>query len=990
MAPVTTRAEPSVFTIQAGLAFARVLAKGVVARVGRDPLALSDVMIFVPTRRAVRTLREEFARALKGASLGPRIHALGDLDDEDIAFDLYTDDIALPPAIAPLKRRLELAKLVHRWHERRGAALPFAQALAHAGELGGFLDEVAEQNADLAELKNLAPESLAEHWQEVTEFLQIIAKHWPDFLKENGLFEPAARRDALIERQAQSLEKHPPRSWVIAAGSTGSIPATRKLLKIVANLSLGAVVLPALDSNLDEESWKELEPGHPQFGLRELLVHIGLSRGDVLPWEDPGALAPQVPRLRFLSEALRPPPTTDAWRDLIEKDTAAFDTALDGVGFIEAANPQEEAIIIAIALREILESPDRTAALVTPDRGLARRVTAELSRWDIAIDDSAGTPLARTPPGAFMALLARACAGGLAPVPLLALLKHPLAAGGMERAIFRRRAREMELLALRGLRPEPALEGITQALARKDASDELQGWFTELKKILLPLFELSETKNVALREIVAAHARAAELLAGNSEQGGEEILWRGGAGETAGALVTELLEHGGDCILTSGDQYADLFRDLAEARVVRPSYGRHPRLALLGPLEARLQHFDLVILGGLNEGVWPAETTTDPWLSRPMRKQLGLEAPERKTGLAAHDFATLAASADVLLTRSLKTDGTPTTPSRWLLRVKQLAKGLGIDEKLQARNDLVQWAQRIDEAKREKRAARPEPRPPVSVRPRKLSVTQVETWLRDPYAIYARHILRLRPLDPIDVEPGPRERGIAIHAALERFLNAFPDRFPGDALEQLMRFGDEAFAEAGASAAAKALWQPRFDRAAHWFINYETERRRNAERALSEIKGTLSVPTQGGPFTLSGRVDRIEFFADDAAAIIDYKTGRTPSLKQVETLLSPQLPLEGAMLMHGAFPDIRSNHIAEFVHVQLTGAQPPGRELVYAKDATTKSEEAYLRLQQRISTYDDEAQPYRSREMMERLSDVSDYDHLARVREWTLIGEGAE
>ena len=436
------------------------------------------------------------------------------------------------------------------------------------------------KNADLAELKNLAPDSLAEHWQEVTEFLEIIAKHWPDFLKENGLLEPAARRDALIARQAQSLENNPPRSWVIAAGSTGSIPATRNLLKIVANLSLGAVVLPALDRDLDQESWKELEPGHPQFGLRELLAHIGLSRGDVHPWEGLGATARQVPRLGFLSEALRPPPTTDAWRDLIEKDSAAFDTALDGVGLIEAANPQEEAITIAIALREVLESPDRTAALVTPDRDLARRVAAELSRWDIAIDDSAGTPLARTPPGAFMALLARACASGLAPVPLLALLKHPFAAGGTERAVFRRKVREMELLALRGLRLEPALEGITYALTKNGASEELREWFAELKKVLLPLSEISETKNVALREIVAAHAGAAELLAGNAEQGGEEILWRGTAGETAGALVTELLEHGGDCILTSGDQYADLFRDLAEARVVRPSYGRHPRLAL--------------------------------------------------------------------------------------------------------------------------------------------------------------------------------------------------------------------------------------------------------------------------------------------------------------------------------------------------------------------------------------------------------------------------
>jgi len=990
MATVTARTQPSVFTINAGLAFARVLARGVIERVGPDPLALSDVTIFVPSRRAMRTLREEFTYALEGASLGPRIHALGDLDDEEIAFDLYTDDITLAPAIAPLKRRLELAKLVHRWHEKRGDALPFAQALSYAGELGRFLDEVTEQNADLEELKNLAPESLAAHWQEVTDFLQIIAEIWPQYLEDNGFWEPAARRDALIRRQAKSLANNPPRGWVIAAGSTGSIPATRDLLKIVANLSLGAVVLPALDCDLDDESWKTLEPGHPQFGLNELLEHFGLSRDDVRPWNAAEAHRPQTPRSRFLSEALRPPPTTDAWRDLIEKDKPAFGDALAGVHLIETANPQEESIVIAIALREALESPEQTAALVTPDRGLARRVAVELSRWDIAIDDSAGTPLARTPPGTLLTLLARACGEGLTPVSLLGLLKHPLAAGGMEPATFRRLVREMELLALRGLRPEPVLEGITHALAQNSASEELQEWFAGLTQVLLPLLESSQANKITLREIVTTHVLAAERLASNSEQRGEEILWRGAAGEAASALVTELLEHGGDCVLSSGDQYADLFRDLAEARVVRPRFGLHPRLSLLGPLEARLQHFDLVILGGLNEGVWPAQTTTDPWLSRPMRKQLGLESPERKTGLAAHDFATMTASANVLLTRSLKTDGTPTTPSRWLLRLRQLAKGLGIDEKLQGRWDFLDWARRIDQSKRQKRAPRPEPRPPVSVRPRKLSVTQIETWLRDPYAIYARHILRLRPLEPIDAEPGPRERGIAIHAALERFLKAFPDRFPDDALEQLKRFGDEAFAEAGASDAAKALWQPRFDRAAHWFIKYETERRRNAERALSEIKGVLMLPATGGPFTLSGRVDRIEFFPDGAAAIIDYKTGRSPSLKQVETLLSPQLPLEGAMLMHGAFRDIRATQLAEFVHVELTGAQPAGREQAYVKDATAKSEEAYLRLQQRVSRYDDQAQPYRSREMMERLSDVSDYDHLARVREWTLIGEGGE
>lgn len=990
MATATAHPQTSVFTISAGTAFSRVLCEGIVARVGRDPLALSDVTIFVPTRRAKRTVQDEFARTLDGSSLGPRIHALGDLDEDDITFDPYTDDITLKPAIAPLKRHLELAKLVRRWYEARGTFLPFAQAVAHATELGRFLDQATEQNVDLSELENLAPESLAAHWQDVTEFLQIIASAWPSYLRDNGQLEPAARRDELIRRRARSLARIPPQNWVIAAGSTGSIPATRELLTVIANLPLGAVVLPALDCELDAESWEKLDPGHPQFGLRELLRHIGLDRDEVRPWNETQEQPARATRLKFLSEALRPPPTTDHWRELIEGRKHAFANALDGASLIEAAHPQEEALVIALALREALETANKTAALVTPDRGLARRVAAELARWDIAIDDSAGTPLGRTPPGAFLAHLAHACAANLSPVSLLALLKHPLASGQTERAIFRQHVRQIELKALRGLRPEPVLEGIARALSKSKADGEIQKSFTRIADILRPLVEKSAAKDISLRELASAHARAAELLCSTDDRSGAEILWRGPAGEAAAALVTDLLEHGNDCVLTSGDQYADLFRELAQARVVRPAYGRHPRLALLGPLEARLQHFDMIILGGLNEAVWPAETTTDPWLSRPMRKQLGLEAPERGTGLAAHDFATLTSCADVLLTRSAKTDGTPTTPSRWLLRLKQLAKGLEIEEKLGSRKHLLQWARRIDEAKSEPRASRPEPRPPQSVRPRALSVTQVETWLRDPYAIYARHILRLKPIDPIDAEPGPRERGIAIHAALERFLEAFPKQLPDDALEQLMRFGDETFAEAGASAAATALWRPRFVRAARWFLNYETERRNRAEKAANEIKGELTLQTPAGPFTLSGRADRIEFYSDDSAAIVDYKTGRAPSLKQIETLLSPQLPLEGAMLMHGAFAGARAKTVAEFVHVQLTGAEPPGRAVSYAKDATAKSQEALLRLQQRVSRYDDEAQAYRSRELMERLSDVSDYDHLARVREWSLIGEGTE
>ncbi len=986
MAPAAPN--PAVYTIEAGGDFARLLAEGAIARVGRDPIALSDVTIYVPTRRAARSIQDAFATLLEGASLGPRIRPLGDInEDEEIGFDPSTDDMELPPAILPLERRLHLATLVARWHAARGETLSFAQAVSHAGELARFLDETAEQGIDLARLKMLAAERFARHWQDVAGFLAIIAEHWPLFLADNGKMEPAMRRDALIRRQAAQYRKAPPQGLVIAAGSTGSIPATRDLLLSIATLPRGAVILPGLDRMLDENGWTEIRAGHAQYGLKQLLAHLGVRRDEVRDWT--GAATAPSARAHFLSEALRPPPTTDAWRDVVENRKDAFTNGLDGLALIEAASPQEEALAIALALREALETRERTAALVTPDRGLARRVAADLRRWNITIDDSGGTPLARTPPGTFLCLLARASAEDFAPVPLQALLKHPFSSGGMERCAFLAHVRAMEMRVLRGLRPEPGLKGLAATLAAKDAPVALRQWFEGVAGILAPFAQRMAERNVLLSDLAHAHAQAAELLAATRELGGAETVWRGEAGEAAANLIDALLTES-EGIPLRGADYDDLFRDLAEARVVRPRGRAHPRLALLGPLEARLQHFDLVILGGLNEGVWPGEAATDPWLSRPMREELGLELPERRIGLAAHDFATLAAAPQVLLTRALKQDGAPTNPSRWILRLKQLAEGLGISGKLKGAARLGEWAAAIDVAPagapERKRAERPAPKPPLAARPRRLRVTEIETLIRDPYAIHARHVLNLVPLDPLDVEPGPRERGVAVHKALEDFLKRFPDGFPPDAREFLLECGEKAFRAAGASPAIMALWRPRFARAADWFIAYERGRRRDARQGFSEATGELVIATPGGSFTLRGRADRIEIFSDGAAAILDYKTGAAPSNTQIDALLKPQLPLEGAMLLDGAFKGLTADAIREFTHVRLTGAEPAGKESVYAKDATAKAREALKLLEDLIAHYDNPLHGYRSREIIEKVGDVGDYDHLARVREWMLTG----
>ena len=981
------RQQPQLFTIPSGIPFARALCAGIIERAGDGPLALADTLVLVPTRRAARALRETFATVLDGAALLPRIIALADVDEESDGVDPPGSLDALP-AIAPLRRQLLLANLVQQWGAARGAPIGLHQALNSAGELADFLDEAITQGADLSRLAELAPAGLAAHWSEVVSFLGIVAVQWPKLLEAENATEAATNRDRNLLALAQKLADTPPKAPVIAAGSTGSIPATAQLLKTIAFLPTGAVVLPGLDTNLDEDAWQAVDPTHPQFGLNRLLAYIGAAREQVRPWSPlPESWSGRDLRVRFLTEALRPPPTTDAWRDFVESSRGEAGAAMKNLSLIETKNTREEAGVIACAMREALETPGRTAALVTPDRDLARRVAAELRRWNIAIDDSAGVPLANTRPGTFLALLAHAAAERFAPISLLALLKHPLASGGEDTVSFRRNVRELERCALRGLRPDAGLKGIALRLNVKKAPPAVQDWFAKLSQILEAFSAAVEQSHAELGEIAQAHAAAAETLAASATVSGAARLWSGPAGESASGLLSEIARDGAGTALHPASHYAEIWTEFARARAVRNPYNLHPRLSILGPLEARLLDFDLVILGGLNEGKWPAQTSSDPWLSRPMRRTLGLESPERRIGLAAHDFASLAASPAVLLTRSQKENGSPAVASRWLLRLSQLALGLDAKHLLATRGELVSWAGRLDGRPVTPRAPRPAPAPPVTVRPRSLSVTEIETWIRDPYAIYAKHVLRLRPLDPLDEDPGPAERGIAIHRALEKFLGSFPNALPSDAVDELLQLGREAFVTSGADAPVLALWMPRFERAARWFVDFERARRKTIERSIIEVSGLMTVPCSFG-FKLKGRADRIDITAAGQASILDYKTGRVPSRKQLEYLLAPQLPLEGVMLLAGAFGDTKASSLSEFVHVQLTGGDPPGRECIAELDANQLAEEARQLLEKIVARYEDPGQPYRSRVAPFLLREAGDYDHLARVREWWDSTEG--
>ncbi|MDE1172184.1 MAG: double-strand break repair protein AddB [Parvibaculaceae bacterium] len=1004
---------PRLFTIPAGEPFLDRLAQTLLDDPSRDGMfagkagRLEDLTILVPTRRAARALQEAFLRAGEGkAMLLPSIRPLGDVEEEELVLSpgLEAGDsgtlLDLAPAISPIERQLLLARLILKaWSDPSLSHAPdAARALALAGELGALLDLAATEQVPLSGLAALVPEGFAAHWQVTLDFLQIITEYWPAILAERGMCDGAERRNRLLTAQAEAWEKSPPAGPVIAAGSTGSIPASARLLDVIAHLPSGAVVLPGLDLDLDEASWTVLGASHPQYGMHELLRRMGAGRDEVKLWpglpDDPR----QKARTKLVSETMRPAETTERWRGELATLAPLAGQALDGIRLVEAPGPREEAGAIALMIRETLETPEKTVALVTPDRRIARRVAAELRRFGLDVDDSSGTPLGSTPPGAFARLAIAMIESGFAPVPLLACLKHPFAALGLAPAQARARVRLLERLVLRGPRPAPGLAGLSRAIEAERRERQKRDHGTGDLDRLDPFIRLVEEatrpftlalggEGASLSGLVRAHVACIEALARTDEADGAAMLWAGENGEAAVAFLNELIEQGDMLGPIEPDSYPRLFDELILPRVVRPRFGRHPRAFIWGPLEARLQYADRFILAGLNEGVWPGQTSVDAWINRPMREALHLSPPERRIGLAAHDFCEGVSAREVILVRSLKDEGAPAVASRWLLRLQSLLEGLG--RPLVPVAVYGEWAEAIDATAGVTPIGKPRPCPPLDMRPGNLSVTEVETLVRDPYAIYAKKVLRLRPLDPLDADATAAERGNIIHEVLERFVREWPEGLPQDALGKLLRIGGEVFREAMDRPAVAAFWWPRFVEAAGWFIGFEQRHRPNVRRAHVEVSGEYVFEDLARPVTLRGKADRIDECRDGTLAILDYKTGAMRSWKQVESGLAPQLPLEAAMAARGAFREAGVPSLATSLigYLHLKGGDEGGVERLYTGDAAMLGEEALESLEALLASYENPAQPYLSRPRPMFETSYGDYDHLARVKEWS-AGEG--
>ncbi|WCM29073.1 double-strand break repair protein AddB [Sphingomonas sp. QA11] len=896
--------KPALFTIPAHRAFADALAAGLIRRFGGESLGLARGLVLLPNNRAKRAMTDAFVRASQGGLLLPRLVAIGDLDEATgAALDPADDGDPVPPAVAPLQRRMILARLVAEERSRGGQPVDAAEAVRLAGDLARTLDQLLVEEVAPTKLRDLElSEELSDHWRRALALFGIVLDRWPGELKRLGKIDLADRRGRLLHRLAERWKNIPPPGFVCAAGITDSAPAVAALLRRVSGLPHGMVVLADLATGMDEQEWQALGPHepdpvtgfrrrsietHPQFHLKLLLHRMGVNRGEFSLWRDGGGHDATAARGRAIANALAPAEFTGKWTSL-----DAEDRRLSGIAAAELATPAEEAQAIALALRKALEIPGRTAALVTPDRALARRVAAHVARWGIAIDDSAGRPLSILPSGTLLTALAEAATQRFAPLALLTLLKHPLVRFGEARGAWLDGARALDRV-LRGPRPAPGLAGIDDHLATPSERErrlfgEALAWWPDARALLAPIETVFEDDAQPLAALVAALRETAQALCGDA-------LWSGPAGRAAAELLADLeAEASAGPASVEPASLAPLLKTLMDEVAVRPPQGGHPRLAIYGLIEARLQTADLMILGGLNEGVWPGQPAPDPWLAPRIRAELGLPGLERRIGVSAHDLAGALGAPQALITRARRDASQPAIASRFWLRLQALA-----GERFERARTLERWTRALDDPGMHEPADQPAPSPPAILRPKRIAVTDVDRLKADPYAFYAKRILRLMALDPVDADPSAAWRGTAVHEILEvwaREDQCAPDTLRVRALAML--------ADERTHPMMRALWQPRLMEAIDW-IAAEIARGSSLGRQVLAVEREGRIDIAG--VTLTGKFDRIDRMPDGTLAVIDYKTGKAPSPASVRAGFSLQLGLLGLIAERGGFEGINGD-----------------------------------------------------------------------------------
>lgn len=992
---VAERPGPTVYSIAAHRGFADALVAGLVPRYREPVFGLARLTLLVPSTRARRTMTEAFIRHF-GASgeaglLLPRMVAVGDIDLDE-ALGPLLDPLGasdIPPAVDPMRRWLALARLIVEQETHDGREAPKGVTLLRlARETAATMDRLlAEEIApdDLLDPRVLSlDKDLAAHWQRSLRLFAAVQQRWRFQLEEWGAVDAATRRNLLFRYAARRWSAEPPTTPIVAAGVTSAAPALADLLRVVSELPQGAVILPDLDLTMDGAVWDELgragaspEPGgevfarddavsHPQYHLKLLLNRMGVAREEVQPWHRRGEAAAPSERSHAISALFLPPEASRSWIDL-----PADKRRLSGVRIMESASPETEAQAVALLVREALETPGKRVAVITPDRPLARRIVNHLARWGIVADDTAGRPLSQTPAGRLLLLAAEVAANGAAPVPLMALLSHPLAHGGMDRREWLAHSRTLQR-ALRGPRPREGLAPLTQIVAGLAKSNPgLAEWWQRLVAILAPLMSLAE--QVALDAALGTIVDAVQALGG-------EGAWAREDGRALARFVEQLMptaREAGTIIETA--QIDLVLRDATDEVAVRPPWGGHPRVAIYGLLESRMSRADLVICAGLNEGVWPARGVADALLAPPILRSLGVPGSDFRIGLSAHDLAGALGAPEVVLSRAQRDESGPAIPSRFLLRIQALLGELAGEHREER---AVVLAGALTEAEAAPPYPRPAPEPDAPQRDVEISATALDRLLGDPFQFYAERILRLPDLEPLDAEPGPAWQGTTAHTILQRWHEARRTD-PDAAVAPIM---NAVLEEENVHPLLRSLWEPRLLAALEWVAASV----RGSDREVLAVEARGEMQFEG--VRVHGRADRIDRLPEGGLAIVDYKTGKPPSASAVENGFALQLGVLGLIAAAHGFPAARGEPEA-YEYWSLGASKTSETGFGYAetplklgnKRSGLMPEELLplteRKLREAVEGYIKGSRPFRARENPNYPA-YDTYDQLMRLAEW--------
>jgi ATP-dependent helicase/nuclease subunit B len=710
-----------------------------------------------------------------------------------------------------------------------------------------------------------------------------LCQQHEDWLAERKLLAPAARRNALLYNLIDRLKSDQITNPIIAVGITTAAPAIAKLLAQIARMPQGLVLLPHTDLLMPNAEWdalsiqqkqgdaKEgfrLQETHPQHHLKLLLNRMNVDRSevDVFGKMKNERLVQAVQHLFCLPEK------TVEWQGL-----ALRQRALDHVRLIEADDIAEEARAVAVLIRQAIEVPERRVALVTPDREIALRVAAQLRRWDIEADDSAGVPLSEEPAGVLFLAMSKMLAQQWAPVPLLSVLKHPLVHAGDQRLEWLDMVRALDIV-LRGPQMRTGLAAIGQTLRESRAEPRLQKWWDELATTL------RQDAEGSLRDF-KAHLDSLNAIADKLTRG---AVWKGVAGRRLSDFVEEISAQNLDALSDiDAASYPELLASLLADISIRNAYGRHPRVAIFGLLEARLQTADLLICAGLNESSWPQLSPPDPWLAPHLRRKLEMPGPDRNIGLSAHDLANALGAPEVVLTRARRDRSGPTIASRFVLRLQAF-----LGERLKMEQDALHFARQLDASEQpELDYPRPAPQPALTQRMVAISITQMDMLKADPFAFYAYKILRVAPLQPVDADPDPAWKGTLVHKIIEDWSKGGKRDS-----ESLIAFASSAFADRSAAPALRLLWQPRIIAGLRWVASKIAS---NAERGRQIVANEARAESEIDGIRVYGRIDRIDRHADGRLVIVDYKTGSPPAKGKVNAGYALQLGLAGHLVQTG-------------------------------------------------------------------------------------------